>query len=371
MPFFTKWWIDVDKINFLLIIAVMIFGLMITASSSPVVAKKINVEKFFFLKKQVIFAVISLFLLISISFLDEEKVKKLSLIGLVFALGMLVCVLVFGASIKGATRWITFLGINIQPSEFAKTFFIISNSLILQHFYKEKVLTKYGFSLFLYLILAALLICQPDFGMTISLTTIWAFQLFLNGLPWLLIAILGIVFLLCGIAAYALLPHVEDRINRFLDSGQHNYQAERSIDAFLNGSFFGVGPGNGSVKKFIPDVHTDFIFSVIGEEYGILSCCLVIAIFVCLVSRIVRRALQEKDLFVYLSLSGLMMQFTMQVLVNVGVSLKLLPTKGMTLPFISYGGSSMISTAICFGLILAFTKRKYHNNVDYGNLRMI
>lgn len=371
MHLIKKWWVDIDKINFLLMISILIFGLMITASSSPVVAKKINVAKFFFLKKQLIFAMIALSLIAIISFFDEEKIKKFSVIGMAAVIGLLVLVLLFGSSTKGATRWISIFGMTLQPSEFAKTFFIICNSFLLQKFHRSKIIQKYGISAALFLILVILLICQPDFGMSFSITVLWITQLFLNGLPWLLIGVLGFMVILCGILAYVALPHVEDRINRFLDTSQHNYQAERSIDGFMNGSFFGTGPGNGVVKKFIPDVHTDFIFSAIGEEYGILSCCAVILVFAYLVSRIVRRALDEEDLFIYLSLSGLMLQFTMQVMVNIGVSLRLLPTKGMTLPFISYGGSSMMSTAICFGLILAFTKRKYHRNVDYGNLKML
>ena len=371
LHFLKRWWIDIDKINFLVMIGIMIFGLMITASSSPAVAKKIDVAKFFFLKKQIIFAAVSLLLITAISLFDEEQIKKFAIIGMACVLIMLVLVLFFGSSAKGATRWISIAGFTLQPSEFAKALFIICNSLILQKFHRSKISVKYGFSAALFLVLVALLICQPDFGMSLTITALWISHLFLNGLPWLFIGLLGFFAALCAVLAYITLPHVEDRINRFLDTGQHNYQAERSIDAFMNGSFFGTGPGNGVVKKFIPDVHTDFIFAAIAEEYGILCCCALILAFAYLATRIVKRALDEEDMFVYLSLCGLMLQFTMQVLVNIGVSLRLLPTKGMTLPFISYGGSSMMSTAICFGLILAFTKRKYHRNVDYGNLKML
>ena len=207
--------------------------------------------------------------------------------------------------------------------------------------------------------------------MTITFSILWASQLFLYGLPIPFIAILAMIACAGGVGAYIFLPHVEDRINRFLNSSETNYQVERSIDAFVNGSYLGVGPGNGMVKKFIPDVHTDFIFAAVGEEYGILTCILIIVIFAYFITRIVKRAIEEEDMFVYLALTGLMIQFTMQTLVNIGVSLGMFPTKGMTLPFISYGGSSMISMAICFGLILAFTKRKYHRNVDYRNVKMI
>jgi cell division protein FtsW len=371
LNFIKKWWIDIDKINFFIIFGIIIFGLMMTASSSPVIAKKINVEKFFFLKKQIIFAIIAIFLMIAISFLNIEKVKSIGIFGLGLTIFLLIGVLFFGSNTKGATRWLSIGGFTLQPSEFAKTFFVILNAFILQKYYFHKWQVRYGISTGLFLLIVSLLILQPDFGMTITFSILWASQLFLYGLPFPFIAILAMVACAGGVGAYIFLPHVEDRINRFLNSSETNYQAERSIDAFVNGSFFGVGPGNGMVKKFIPDVHTDFIFAAVGEEYGILTCMLIIIIFAYFITRIVKRAMEEEDLFVYLALCGLMIQFTMQVLVNVGVSLGMFPTKGMTLPFISYGGSSMISMAICFGLILAFTKRKYHRNVDYGNVRMI
>ncbi len=367
----TKWWIDIDKINFLLVFGIIIFGLMMTATSSPAIAKRIAVDKFFFLEKQLIFSAIALILLVTISFLDQEQIKIFAIVGLGAAILLLIAVLLFGLEAKGAKRWIHIAGLTLQPSEFSKTFFIIFNAFILQKYHAERWTLKYGISAGLYLIIVALLILQPDFGMTITLTAMWIAQLFVYGIPMMIIAIIACLGVLGAITAYIALPHVEDRINKFLDTDGKNYQVERSIDAFTNGSFFGTGPGNGVVKKFIPDAHTDFIFAVIGEEYGVLSCTMIVIIFAYLITRIVKRALDEENMFVYLSLFGLMMQFTIQVIVNICVSLRLLPAKGMTLPFISYGGSSMIAMAICFGLVLAFTKRKYHREVDYGNLKLI
>lgn len=368
---FKKWWIDVDKINFLIVVGIIVFGLMMTASSSPAIAKRIDVEKFFFLKKQIIFAMVSLVLLVSISFLDQQRIKIFSLVGMVAVIGLLVLVLFFGSEAKGAKRWISLGGFTLQPSEFAKAFFVIINAYIFQRFDHQEWWRKYGISAALYLMIIALLLLQPDFGMTITFTALWLVQIFVYGLPIILIIGIGIAVVILSIGAYLVFPHVADRINKFLDADGKNYQVERSLDAFVNGSFLGTGPGNGVVKKFIPDAHTDFIFAVVGEEYGIIACIIIIALFAYLIARIVKRALEEEDSFVYLALCGLMMQFSMQVIVNIGVSLRLLPTKGMTLPFISYGGSSMMSTAICFGLILAFTKRKYHRDVDYGNIKMI
>ncbi len=367
----TKWWLDIDKINFLLVLGIITFGLMMTASASPAIAKRIDVDKFFFLKKQFIFVLMAIVIMIVISFLDYEQIKIISIVGLSFTIFMLILVLLFGTEAKGARRWISIAGFTMQPSEFVKTFFVIFNAYILQKFNNEKWTLKYGISAGLYFLIVMLLILQPDFGMTLTVTLLWIAQLFVFGLPTMFIVIMGILGVMGAITAYVALPHVEDRINKFLDTDGKNYQVERSLDAFINGSFLGTGPGNGVVKKFIPDAHTDFVFAVIGEEYGVISCAIIVIIFAYLITRIIKRALDEENAFVYLALFGLMMQFTIQVIVNIGVNLRLLPAKGMTLPFISYGGSSMISMAVCFGLILAFTKRKYHKNVDYGNLKLI
>jgi cell division protein FtsW len=366
-----KWWLDIDKVNFVIVLGIIIFGLMMTASSGSAIAKRINVDKFFFLKKQMFFAMVAMCLLIVISFLDQERIRLLALFGLTTSIALLMLVLVFGTEAKGAKRWISLFGFTLQPSEFTKTFFVVFNAFLLHKFYSEKWYIKYGVSFGLFIIIISLLILQPDFGMTIIFSALWAVQIFLSGVPLLFIIAMAAFALFGGVGAYFAFPHVRDRIGRFVDSEEKNYQVERSLDAFVNGSFFGEGPGNGVVKNFIPDAHTDFIFAVIGEEYGIFSCIMLIIIFAYLITRIVRRALDEEDMFTYLALCGLMMQFTMQVIVNIGVSLKLFPTKGMTLPFISYGGSSMMSMAICFGLVLALTKRKYHRDVDYGNLKLI
>jgi cell division protein FtsW len=360
LNFLKSWWLDIDKTNFTIVVILITLGLVCTATSSHVVAKKIDVDRLFFIKKQIVFACLSLFLVIVISFLQQEQIKLLAVVGICFSFILLLLVLLVGSKIKGATRWLNFSGFNIQPSEFAKTFFIIFHAYCFAKlsYYKPKI--KYISSFLLLTIFVVLLYLQPDFGMIISFVAIWAAQLFLYGVPLFFVFSLLILFVLGAIMTYLTLPHVEDRINRFLDVNQKNYQVERSLDAFANGSFFGKGIGNGVVKKFVPDVHTDFIFASIAEEFGILFCIFIILLFIYLIARIVYKALSEKDYFVYLSLCGLMIQFTMQVMVNIGVSLGLFPTKGMTLPFISYGGSSMLATGIAFGLILAFTKKKYH-----------
>jgi cell division protein FtsW len=357
---FRSWLLDIDRINLIIIIILIALGLIFTTTASPVVAKKIDVDKFFFIKKQLIFATLAIIIIVAISFLQQQQIQLLAIIGIIASLFLLILVLLVGSKIKGSTRWLNFAGINLQPSEFAKTFFIIFHSYCLARlkFYSTNV--RYGASFLLITTFIALLYCQPDLGMIISFVVIWSTQLFLYGISMAIVVALFFACIILAIVAYIKLPHVEDRVNRFLDSDQKNYQVERSLDAFSNGSFFGKGIGNGVVKKFIPDVHTDFIFATIAEEFGILFCIAIVLLFLYLIMRIISKALNEKDLFSYLSLCGLMTQFTMQVIINTGVSLGLFPTKGMTLPFISYGGSSMLATAIAFGLILAFTKKKYN-----------
>lgn len=371
LNFLQKWWIDIDKINFFFAIFIILFGLMMTISSSPAIAERIDADKFLFIKKQLVFSFLAILILVFISFLNKKNLMLLMFAGSFFTFCLMVFLLFFGNEVKGSKRWISLLGISIQPSEFAKTFFVTINAYLLYIFANKNFFVKYGASLSLFIVAAGLLILQPDFGMTIVFALLWSAQLFLNGISLLFVIILGLLAIIGGFLAYSKLPHVEDRINRFLDINAKNYQAEMSLDAYGNGSYFGVGPGAGVVKNHIPDAHTDFIFSVIAEEFGIISCVAIIILIAYIFSRIVRRALREDDIFNYLVLSGLAIQFVLQVIINIGVTLRLLPTKGMTLPFISYGGSSTLSMAICFGIILALTKKRYHDHVDYGNTKLI
>lgn len=365
----VRWWLDIDKINFLLIVSLLIFGSMISISASSAVAKRIGSDKLFFIKKQIIFSAAAFILLVGISFLNQESAKIFAKLALLMTAFLLVMVLAVGDEVKGAKRWITILGFTLQPSEFAKTLFAVFNAYLLAKFYQGY--KGYQLSIFCYLSILGLLILQPDFGMSLTFSAIWFVQLFVFGLSLGVIIFLGVAAVGAGFSAYFVFPHVADRINLFFGADEKNYQIERSLDAFINGSLLGTGPGNGVVKKYIPDAHSDFVFPVIAEEYGVLTCILIVLIFGYLITRIVHRVYEEEDRFTSLALIGLMAQFSIQAIINMGVSLSLLPTKGMTLPFISYGGSSTLSMAICFGMILALTKHKYHAKVDYGNMRML
>ncbi len=353
-----KWWIDIDKVNFLLVIALIIFGLMMAFSSSPAVAKKISVDNLFFIKKQIFFVFVAIFTITFISFFDKQQIKIASIFGILFCVALLVLVLMFGSEAKGAKRWIMILGINLQPSEFAKIFFLVFNAFLLQKLKEHKWFIKYGVSVFCYLAIVSLLILQPDFGMTLIITVLWTIQLFIFGLPMILIILMGCLGIIGGVVAYLSLPHVADRVNKFLNLSEKNYQVERSVDAYINGGFFGTGPGNGLVKKYIPDAHTDFIFAVVAEEFGLITCLFLMVIFLIIITRVIKRVIVEEDLFSRLAVIGLISQIALQAIINIGVSIGMMPTKGMTLPFISYGGSSIVAISIGVGMILSLTKKK-------------
>jgi cell division protein FtsW len=366
--FLGKWWWTVDRLTIIAVLIILSLSLIMVTTASPAVAERIGLESFFFLKRQVVFVFLSLIVLFVISQFSQEQIKILALAGFVVSLILLVSVFFVGDEIKGAKRWISIFGTSLQPSEFVKPFFAVIVGAILSKKHHIKGFPAFKISILLYFIVISLLILQPDFGMAVTTSVIFAGQLFLSGLS--LIWIFG--FVLIGIfgviGAYIALPHVARRINNFLDpSTAENYQVKKSISAFTEGGIFGVGPGEGTVKQSLPDSHTDFIFSVIGEELGLVVAICLIALFCFIVVRGFYRVAEEESLFAAFATAGLLIQFGVQVIINIGVTLHLLPTKGMTLPFISYGGSSMLAVSVTVGMILALTKKKYsyRQNVQY------
>lgn len=368
LNFFKKWWMDIDRVSFLLVVGIIIFGLIMSTVSSPYIAKKIGAEKFFFIKKQIVFSMLAIIVLIIISFFNIDQIKAISMVGTGVILVLLVMVLIFGHETKGAKRWISIGGFALQPSEFIKPLFLVLNAFLLQRFSLRKWQVKYGISAAFFGVVGLLLILQPDFGMTSVLVLLWLTQLFIFGLPLAFIGVIGSVGVLGAFYAYYSMPHVANRVNKFLNIDQKNYQVERSIDAYVNGGFFGTGPGNGLVKRYIPDAHTDFVFAVVAEEFGVITCLAIIVILFILIRRAIKNAITKDDMFSYLAIISLISQFALQVVINIGVSVGLFPTKGMTLPFISYGGSSVLAMSLCFGMILALTKKKYDDQINYRNI---
>ncbi len=355
-----NWWWTVDKVTVFLVFTLIALGFVFITSASPPVAERIGLDSFFFVKKHIIYASLSIIVIFIVSLLNKQQIKNFSLVGLLLTSLLLIAVLFAGEEIKGSRRWINLLSFSLQPSEFAKPFIAVVNGLILSKYANYKDIKSFKFSFALYAVISSLVILQPDIGMMITITAICGAQIFLAGIPMFFAFLVLILFIFGLIGAYMFFPHVAKRIDGFLNPElTDNFQVNRSILALSKGGIFGKGPGEGVIKNTIPDSHADFIFAVIGEELGLIFCIFVIFIFATIVIRGYVKIIRENDLFTIYSLAGLLMQIALQSIVNIGVSIKLMPAKGMTLPFLSYGGSSMIAISITVGIILSLTRKKF------------
>lgn len=367
-----RWWWEVDRLTMGCFVALAIIGLVLTASASPSVAERIGADSMFFIRKQAILVIPAMMIMLFVSLLDLKNVKRLAAGLLVFSIVMMIATILFGAEIKGATRWIRLGGINLQPSEFLKPAFAVVAATMFNAQRMGENVPGFWMVSGLYAFLLALLMMQPDFGQAVVLTAIWAVQFFLAGLPIMIVIALGVLAVLGLASAYLFFPHVQSRIDRFLDPASGDtYQVDRAMEAFTSGGILGVGPGNGEVKNVLPDGHADFILAVAGEEYGLIACLLILAIYVFVVLRGFSLVFARNNMFVILAVSGLLVQFGMQAMVNMSSSLTLIPTKGMTLPFVSYGGSSLLAMALGMGMVLALTRNRPGNyntsNYNGGN----
>lgn len=355
-----KWWETIDKPIIITVITLMVTGIALLMAASPAVAQRIGYEPFYFVKRQMIFLILGSGIILFHSLIDNISARRISILGFLACIILLIIVEFAGYETKGARRWIKILGFSLQPSEIIKPFFAVFTAWILTRKNIETNFPGYTFSVIASAILIILIIRQPDFGMTLSLVAIWFTQLVIGGLN-LIFVFSGLLFGLAGvILAYLFLPHVKNRLDVFLDAKSgDNYQTSKSLQAFENGGIFGTGPGQGRIKEILPDSHTDFIFSVAGEEFGLIFCLAIISLYLFLILRCLHKAYNSNDLFIILAISGLAVQIFFQAAVNMGVAINLLPNTGMTLPLVSYGGSSMISTSFAIGLILTFTKKKF------------
>ena len=271
----------------------------------------------------------------------------------------MVLTLLIGIEVKGAKRWIYFAGMSLQPSEFIKPFFaVVAAWMFSEHRLREDFPGNI-ISMGLLFSVIAVLLSQPDIGMTLVVTAVWCAQFFMAGLPIFWVILIIVAGMGAIVSAYFTFPHVASRVDRFLDpTTGDSYQITQAMRAFQQGGLFGRGPGEGRVKEALPDAHTDFIFAVAGEEFGILLCLLMVALFAFLVIRALLKVLREENMFVLLAVGGLAVQFGLQAIINMASSLHMMPTKGMTLPFISYGGSSLVALGVGMGMILALTRRR-------------
>lgn len=355
-----RWWWTVDRLNLIALFILIGLGAVLVTAGSPSVAKRLDLSPFYFVHRHQLFLCLGLLVMLAISFLPTTMIRRLAVVGFLASIVMMMALPFIGIQIKGAHRWLELGGISIQPSEFMKPCFAVVMAWVCAENQRLINFPGYRVAIGLYLLVAFLLVIQPDIGMTLTVSAMWGIQLFLAGLPIFWVMAMGVAGVISIFGAYFLFPHVAKRIDGFLDpSAGDNYQITRSIEAFKSGGILGRGPGEGEVKQFLPDSHTDFIFAVAGEEFGALMCMLIVGLFAFIVLRGLARVWKENDLFIVLAVTGLLTQFGVQAVINMGVAVNLFPAKGMTLPFLSYGGSSVIAIALGMGMMLALTRRRF------------
>src|SRR6195952_2435155 len=346
----SDWWWTVDRLQLAAIIAMILCGVILSLAASPPVATRIGLDPFHFFNRHVLFLLPSFIVLIGVSFLSPRQIRRSALI--VFAL-------LIGPEVKGSRRWITLIGVNIQASESAKPAFVVLAAWLFAESARRPEMPATSMALGLLMTLVALLVLDPDFGQTMLILMCWGALFFIAGMR--MIWVLG----LAGAAsaglfgAYLLVPHVAGRIKRFMNPASGDtFQVDTAMEAFANGGWFGLGPGEGIAKRSLPDSHTDFVFAVAAEEFGIALCLALLALFAFIVIRTLSRAYATEDMFARFAASGLAILFGVQAAINMSVNLQLIPAKGMTLPFISYGGSSIVSLAYGVGMMLALTRQR-------------
>ena len=342
-----NWWNTIDRINFFIIIFLIIVGIILSFSTND--SSSVN--------RHLTYSLLSIVLMIFLSFLEIRILRRLALIGLIISVIILFIILFMNYEVKGSKRWLRINNLSLQPSEFLKPFF-----LMLSAWFLSKGIQGHKISMYIvfitFFLLAGLIILQPDLGMTLLFSISFFCQLFIAGLSFLLL-ILAIIFLiLLSFFSYFSFDHVKKRIDNFLDPTGDTYQIDMSIKAFKSGSFFGKGPGQGILKEKIPDAHTDFIFAVAGEELGFVVCSIIVLLILILIIRLLISLLKIEEPDIIIAIVGLTSCYGLQTLINIFSSIGAIPTKGTTLPLISYGGSSMLSSAILFGFLLSLTRKR-------------
>jgi cell division protein FtsW len=355
---FAEWWWTVDRPLLGGFVVLMVIGVVLSLAGSPAVAERLGYDALHFFHRHLVFFVPAVLVLIATSFLTPRGARRAALAVLATSIALLLATLFIGDEVNGSRRWLSLGGLSLQPSEFMKPAFVVVVAWLFAENRTRADIPGNIFAAILLCIVVALLVAQPDFGQTMLVVIAWGALFFMAGLSWFWIALLAAVAVGGAVAAYLTMPHVAYRIDRFIspETGD-TFQVDRALDSILRGGWFGRGPGEGMVKRVLPDAHTDFIFAVAAEEFGILACLLLVLVFALIVFRGLSASTKAHDPFVRLAGAGLVVLFGVQAVINMSVNLNLIPAKGMTLPFISYGGSSMIAIAFGMGLLLAFTRR--------------
>lgn len=362
-----RWWWSIDRLILTALVALMVSGVVLLMAGGPPVAERLGLSTFHFVNRQAAYLSAAMVIFLGVSLMTPRQVRRTALLLYVASLAMVVATLYFGVEVKGAKRWLTLgpLG-SVQPSEFLKPAFVVMAAWAFAEGTRRPDLPGTILALLLLPFTIVPLVLQPDFGQTMLVSLVWAGLFFVAGLHWFWVIGLGGVGAVGIVVAYEFVPHVRARIERFMDKGSgDSFQVDTALESFAQGGWLGKGPGEGTVKRILPDAHTDFIFAVTAEEFGILVCMLLVALFAVIVIRALFVAQKAEDPFIRLAVTGLALLFGIQAAINMMVNLHMMPAKGMTLPFISYGGSSLLSLAVGTGFLLALTRRR-PRSADFG-----
>jgi cell division protein FtsW len=356
---FGEWWWTVDRYTLMAIGALLLAGVVLSLAASPPVAARLGLEPFYFVHRHIMFLLPAVALMLAMSFLNGQQIRRISIIVFAISVIMVAATPHFGAEIKGARRWLVIAGVNIQPSEFLKPAFIVIIAWLFGESSRRPEMPANSIALGLLGLVVTLLVLQPDFGQTMLVLLVWGALFFMAGMRMVWVFGLAMSAAVGLTGAYFTVPHVARRIQRFLDPGSGDtFNIDIATESFMRGGWFGRGPGEGTVKRLLPESHTDFVYSVAAEEFGVALCLAIAALFAFIVVRALLRALRNDDPFTRFAAAGLAILLGLQSAINMSVNLHLIPAKGMTLPFISYGGSSMLAVAFGTGMLLALTREQ-------------
>ena len=349
------WWWTIDRYLLTSFFILMLLGIFLVMASSQHLAENFNIPSHYFTIRHLLFGALSIPIIVFFSILNERQTKIMCILGIIIITSLLVVILFEGEKIKGAQRWFYIGDFSFQPSEIGKPLFVVFNAWLLSLWAEKTKFPGWIWSILSIILISTLLLLQPDLGMTIVMMFTWGFQLFITGIPLIIIICLILAFPIFLIFSYHHFEHVKIRIDGFIEG--KTYQVSKSLQSFESGGFWGKGPGEGFYKKFLPDAHSDFVFAVAAEEYGALICSVIIIIYGFVIMRSFYYTFHNNNLFFILTVGGLAFQFGLQSLIHMASNTDLIPPKGMTLPFLSYGGSSLIASAITAGILLSLTKK--------------
>jgi cell division protein FtsW len=366
-----RWWRTLDKVSLACVIALFAFGMLLGFAASIPLAERNGLPPFHYVQRQVVFGGAGLGVMVMISMMRVEQARRLGVLLFIIAFSGLVLLPFFGTDFgKGATRWFSLGFGSLQPAEFLKPGFVIFAAWLLAASNEINGPPGRSISLLMMVVILGFLVMQPDYGQAALILFAWAVMYFIGGAPMILVLMLFGVAAAGGVVAYNMSDHVAGRINGFLSSEiDPRTQLGYATNAIREGGLFGVGVGEGSVKWSLPDAHTDFIIAVAAEEYGLLMVVAIITLYATVTWRSLVRLSRDRDIFVRLAGSGLVLLFAAQAVINMGVAVRLLPAKGMTLPFVSYGGSSVVASGIALGILFALTRARPQGQIEDAFIR--